>query len=681
MGTMVSRFVSRDRVKTPWGVVRHLTPVQKAMAALGIASLALAAALAPPFIAAGKGAQLANALYDRTKIPPAPHLPRTTFLYDRTGHLLMTLHGAVDRTPIPFSEMPKVLRRAVIAAEDADFYREGGVNIRSIFRAALINLRHHEILQGGSTITQQYVKDVYTGDKRTVARKIREAIIAQKLSHIYTKSQILQRYLNEVYLGHGTYGVEAAAQRYFGIHAGKLDLLQSATLAGIIAAPSEFDPITNREDAKGRRNYVLYRMAHLGMISKHKAHRLAHKPVATASQTTPQVPGRYFLSYVKKALEHQFGTKRTFEGGLRVQTTLDVPLQRAARVAVNDHLHGRGDPSAAVVAIDPQTGQVLAMIGGRNQDKTKFNLATQAHRQAGSAFKAFTLATALEQGYSLQSVWKGPPSLLISDPRCFTPDPKTNIPGPWNVSNYADESAGTMSLLNATANSVNTIYSQVALSLGPDKVAEMARRMGIRSPLQPVCSITLGTQPVTPLDMATGYSTLAARGVRHAPTGIDLVRSSSDKVVDNPGTRGTQVIDPSVADLETYALQGVIQHGTGTAAAIGRPAAGKTGTAQNFHDAWFCGYVPQLVACVWVGYPQGEIGMYNVEGFPEVFGGSIPALIWHDFMTKAVANLPVEGFPSVDPAVGDKVPPGSVGGPRLPGVGRGSATPTPTPTP
>src|ERR671931_936970 len=479
MGTMVSRF-SHDRVKAPWGVVRHLTPVQKAVAALGIASLALAAALAPPFIAAGKGAQLANALYDRTKIPHAPHLPRTTFLYDRTGHLLMTLHGAVDRTPIPFSEMPKVLRQAVIAAEDADFYREGGVNIRSIFRAALINLRHHQIVQGGSTITQQYVKDVYTGDKRTVARKIREAIIAQKLSHIYTKSQILQRYLNEVYLGHGAYGVEAAAQRYFGIHASKLDLLQSATLAGIIAAPSEFDPITNREDAKGRRNYVLYRMAHLGMISKHKAHRLAHKPVATASQTTPQVPGRYFLSYVKKALEHQFGTKRTFEGGLRVQTTLDVPLQRAARVAVNDHLQGKGDPSAAVVAIDPQTGQVLAMIGGRNQDKTKFNLATQAHRQAGSAFKAFTLATALEQGYSLQSVWKGPPSLLISDPRCFTPDPQTNIPGPWNVSNYADESAGTMSLLDATANSVNTIYSQVALSLGPDKVAEMARRMGVR---------------------------------------------------------------------------------------------------------------------------------------------------------------------------------------------------------
>src|SRR5919197_2708741 len=369
MGTMVSRF-SHDRVKAPWGVVRHLTPVQKAVAALGIASLALAAALAPPFIAAGKGAQLANALYDRTKIPPAPHLPRTTFLYDRTGHLLMTLHGAIDRTPIPLSQMPRVLRRAVIAAEDADFYREGGVNIRSIFRAALINLRHHEIVQGGSTITQQYVKDVYTGDKRTVARKIREAIIAQKLSHIYTKDQILQRYLNEVYLGHGSYGVQAAAKRYFGVNAKDLTLLQSATLAAVIAAPTEFDPIANPGQAKDRRNWVLFRMAQLGWITKGTARRLAHRPVVTAP-AKPHPPGRYFISYVKKALEHHFGTKRTFEGGLRVRTTFDLGLQRAARIAVDSHLTTKGDPSAALVAMDPRTGQVLVMIGGRNQEQTK----------------------------------------------------------------------------------------------------------------------------------------------------------------------------------------------------------------------------------------------------------------------------------------------------------------------
>jgi len=678
MKTMASRIYAREpfvrgRRRPPAG------PLARALFALGLASLFLAASLAPTFLALGRGARVANEVFNRTRVPPAPKLPRTSFLYDRHGHLLMALHGAEDRTPIPLRQMPRILRDAVIAAEDANYYTEGGISWRAILRALLVNLRAHRVVQGGSTITQQYVKDVYTGNQRTVARKVREAIIALKLSRIYTKDQILQKYLNEVYLGHGTYGVEAAARKYFGVDARDLTLLQSATLAGIIAAPSQFDPISNPGDAKGRRNYVLRRMAHLGFITKDRARGLSARPVKTSFEQGPPIPAQYFLSYVRKALEQRYGTKRTFEGGLRVTTSLDLRLQRAARVATDTHLGTKGDPSAALVAIDPHTGEVLAMVGGRNQRKVKFNLATQAHRQAGSAFKAFTLAAAIERGISLQSRWNGPPSLTISDPRCFTPDPVTKIPGPWNVSNYADESAGTMSLADATANSVNTIFSQVALSIGPDTVAQMAHRMGVRSKLDPVCSITLGTQPITPLDMATGYSTLAAGGVRHMPTGVVLVKNFSNKVVDRTDPHGKRVLDPNVADLVTYALQGVIQHGTGTAANIGRPAAGKTGTAQDFHDAWFCGYVPQLITCVWVGYPQGEIGMYNVEGFPDVFGGSIPALIWHDFMAKALARKPVESFPTADPSVGDTHPLGSIGGPRLPGVGRGAPVPTPTP--
>jgi membrane peptidoglycan carboxypeptidase len=666
---------ARARERPPAG------PLVRGLVALGLAAVFLAAFLVPTFLALGRGARMANAVFTKTKVPPAPKLPRTTFLYDRNGHLLMALHGEENRTPIPFRQMPHSLREAVIAAEDADYYTEGGISWRAILRAAMVNLRAHRVVQGGSTITQQYVKDVYTGSRRTVARKVREAIIALKLSRMYTKNQILRKYLNEVYLGHGSYGVQAAAQTYFGKDARDLKLLQSATLAGIIAAPSQFDPISNPGDTRGRRNYVLTRMAHLGYISRERAATLSTRPVQTSTDHGAPIPAQYFLSYVRKALEAQFGTRRTFEGGLRVTTTLDLRLQRAARVAVTSHLRTKGDPSAALIAIDPHTGQALAMVGGRNQRKVKFNLATQAHRQAGSAFKVYTLAAALERGYSLQSLWNGPPSLLISDPRCFTVDPATNVYGPWNVSNYADESAGTMTLLDGIANSVNTIFSQVALSIGPDAVAQMAHRMGVRSPLAPVCSITLGTQPVTPLDMVTGYSTVAARGVRHMPTGILVVKDSSKHVVDRQSDRGKQVLEPHVADLVTYALQGVIQHGTGTAANIGRPAAGKTGTAQNYHDAWFCGYVPQLVTCVWVGYPQGEIGMYNVEGFPEVFGGSIPALIWHDFMSTALAHTPPIGFPSVDPAVGDTHPAGSVGGPPLPGVGGASPSPTTQPTP
>jgi penicillin-binding protein 1A len=652
----------------------------RAVVALGLASLLLAALLYPTFLALGKGARLGNSIFQRTRVPRTPMLPRTTFLYDRDGRFLMALHGAENRTPIPFGQMPRTLREAVIAAEDANYYTEGGISWRAILRAAMVNLRAHAVVQGGSTITQQYVKDVYTGDRRTIARKIREAIIALKLSRMYSKNQILQKYLNEVYLGHGVYGVQAAARLYFRKDARDLTVLQSATLAGIIAAPSQFDPISNPGDAKGRRNYVLRRMEHLGYISRRLAATLSARPVRTSTDHGPPIPAQYFLSYVRKALEGRFGTRRTFEGGLRVTTTLDLRLQRAARVAVDSHLRAKGDPSAALIALDPATGQVLAMVGGRNQRKVKFNLATQAHRQAGSAFKVFTLAAALERGYSLESVWNGPPSLTISDPRCFTTDPVTNVYGPWNVSNYADESAGTMTLLDGIANSVNTIFSQVALSIGPDTVAKVAHRMGVRSPLAPVCSITLGTEPVTPLDMVTGYSTVAARGVRHMPTGILVVKGSSNNVIDRPPDTGKRVLDPGVADLVTYALQGVIQHGTGTAANIGRPAAGKTGTAQNFHDAWFCGYVPQLVACVWVGYPQGEIGMYNVEGFPDVFGGSIPALIWNDFMSKALAHAPVIGFPPADPTVGDTHPPGSVGGQPLPGVGRTPYSSTP-PTP
>jgi penicillin-binding protein 1A len=650
----------------------------RAVLALVMATGFLAVLIAPPFLGLGKGARVATSLYGRTPVPPAPVLPRTTFVYDRHGRLLMQLHGAVNRTPIPLRSIPTSLQGAVIAAEDAGFYREGGVSMRAIIRAAVVNLRHHHVVQGGSTITQQYVKDVYTNGARTIGRKIREAIIAQKLSRRFSKDEILQKYLNEVYFGHGAYGVEAAAQTYFGVDASRLDLLQSATLAGIIAAPSRFDPISNRDDAKVRRDYVLDRMAKLGYLGKKRAARLERRPVRTSHAEVPPVPGRYFLSYVKKALEQRFGTTRTFEGGLHVVTSLDLRLQRAARRAVNTHLSSPDDPSAALVAIDPSTGEVLAMVGGRSQKKTKFNLATQAHRQAGSAFKPFTLAAALEQGISLDSRWNGPPALLISDPRCQTPDPVTNLPGPWNVSNYGDEQAGTMTLLDAIANSVNTIFSQVVLDVGPENVARMAHRLGIRSPLHAVCSITLGTQPVTPLDMVSGYSTLAAHGVRHDPTGILRVRSSSGRMISRIDRRGRQVLDPALADAVTFALQGVVEHGTGTAAYLGRPVAGKTGTAQNYQDAWFCGYVPQLVTCVWVGYPQGEIPMQNVEGFPNVFGGSIPALIWHDFMATAVANQPVEGFPTVDPTIGEQRPPGALGGPRLDTVQR--ATPDVNPS-
>jgi penicillin-binding protein 1A len=618
------------------------------LVALGLVAGLVALLLAPALFAVGAGAHQAVQVYRDTAVPKTPSLPRTTFVYDRDGNLLTTLHGAVNRIPIPLSDIPQSMRRAAIAAEDENFYQEQGVSIPAIIRAAWVNIIHHEVLQGGSTITQQYVKDVYTGDERTLARKVREAIIAQKLSRKYSKNAILAKYLNEVYFGQGAYGVQTAAQAYFGKNARQLNVLQSATLAALIAAPAIFDPITHPQQAMDRRNWVLGRMVSLGYMGPKKADALKARPVHTSPPAAAPIPAQYFLSYVTQTLEKRLGNAATFGGGLHVRTTLDLHLQRLARTAVDSHLSTPGDPSAALVAMDPRTGEVLAMVGGRSHDKVKFNLATQAHRQAGSAFKPFTLTTAISQGISLLSRWNGPPSLTIDDPRCYTTDPTTGVYGPWDVHNYADESAGTMSLLDATANSVNTIFSQVVLDVGPDNIVTMAHRMGIRSPLQPVCSITLGTQAVTPLEMTDGYATLASRGVRRWPEPIQEVQAPSGKVVMQPKGDPKRVLPQKVADLVTYALEGVIQHGTGTAANIGRPEAGKTGTAENFQDAWFCGYTPQLATCVWVGYPKGEIPMLNVEGFPEVFGGSIPALIWHDFMQKALAGVPPQDFPTPD---------------------------------
>ena len=379
-------------------------------------------------------------------------------------------------------------------------------------------------------------------------------------------------------------------------------------------------------------------MAKYRYLSASTSAALQAEPIELRKEVARRTPAPYFVSYVTQQLQHDYGYHSTFFGGLRVTTTLDIAMQRAAERAVADHLSARGDPSAAVVAIDPTTGAIRAMVGGKNFAVSQVNLATYGHgRQAGSAFKPFTLAAAMEDHISLNSYWYGPNKITISDPRCNNRDGT-----PWEPSNAADEGAGAMSLTNATAFSVNTIFAQLVTVVGPDAVVDVAKRMGITTPLQPYCSTTLGTQSVHPLDMTNAYATLAARGLHHAPTSVWRVRQPSDGAVlfqADPASNAAQVLGQNDADLVTYALQRVIRYGTGTRADIGRPAAGKTGTTTDYHDAWFCGYTPQLATCVWVGYPKNETTpMLDIEGFPEVFGGTIPAEIWHDFMLQALAN-------------------------------------------
>jgi 1A family penicillin-binding protein len=626
----------------------------------------VAVVAAVPLLLLGAGAAGFAYVYGTIHLPPVPALRQTTYLMDRSGKPITELHAAVNRTIIPFERMPLRLRQAVVAVEDKRFYSHDGVDPLAIARAAWVDMQDGSFDQGGSTITQQYVKTVFTGSEPTLGRKIREAVMAIKLEHELTKDQILGKYLNTIYFGHGAYGVQAAARTYFGRDAVDLTLLQSATLAGTIAGPSRYDPMVHRAAAKARRNYVLRQMAQVGAIGEARATSLSGEPVKTVAPQIQRSPAAYFADYTRRFLESRYGSGRVFGGGLRVRTTLDLSWQRAAQRAVRTYLGGRNDPAAAVVAIDPRDGAIRAMVGGRNFRVAKFNLATQAHRQAGSAFKVFTLATALEDGVSPWSMWDGPPSIVIPDRRCYTNG------APWHVANYADEAAGTMTLAQATVHSVNTIFAQVVTQVGPENVAQMAHRMGIRSRMEPYCSITLGTEEVTPLEMTEAYATLAAQGVRHEPTPVAVVRGPDGNVIDRPiESAGQSVLWPNHANMITSILEDVITSGTGAAAAIGRPAAGKTGTAQDYTNAWFCGYVPQLAACVWVGYPRGNISMRDVGGFSAVYGGSIPALIWRRFMSAATTGMPVQTFQ----------PPSLVEFPTPTPSPTPTPTPAPTPTP
>jgi penicillin-binding protein 1A len=577
-------------------------------------------------------------------------LGENSFLYTDSMQLLGVVPSATNRQPLPLSQISPSLPQATVAIEDARFWQHGALDYQGILRALYQDVSKGHIVQGGSTITQELVRNLYIGNpQRTLSRKVREACLAEKVFEKHTRKQILTDYLNEVFYGRHAYGAQAAARTYFSKPASKLTLVQAALLAGLPQAPTVYDPLRNRRAALARRNEVLHAMWKNGYITKSKLRSATHKRLQLRpGHLYSELHQPTFFGWAMQELAKRFGHRQVELGGLRVKTTLDTRLQGLALHAVTSVLHTATDPAAAVVAIDPQTGAVKAMVNYLPSGRTmQFNLATQAHRSTGSSFKPITLTTALSEGVSLYSTFYGPPELFITDPACATHN------GPWDVHNFADETAGTMNLLDATANSVNTIFAQLISKVGVRNVQAMARNLGITETVgglyfRQACAITLGSVGFTPLEMADVYATFAAGGIHHDPLAFQTVRGPSGKLI--PLSReGRRVISANVAAQLTYALQGVVQHGTGTAASLGaRPVAGKTGTAENFQDAWFCGYVPQLATCVWVGYPKGEISLYNVEGVGAVAGGTLPAEIWHAFMDPAVANLPVKSFPTPD---------------------------------
>ena len=589
----------------------------------------------------------------------AQNQAQTTVVYDNQGHVITTLHAEQDRTVIPLADIPLQVRNAVVAIEDARFYDHPGVDYRSVLRAFGANARAGKIVEGGSTITQQLVKNTLVGTERTFKRKVQEAILAIQLEQKLSKDQILERYLNTVYFGRGAYGVEAAAKTFFGVHAKQLTLTQAALLAGMIASPSAYDPETNPKAATGRRNFVLKRMVDERYITLAQEAASRKQPLGLHPRAEfAPYPDAYFIDWMKQQIfsngeEYKaLGATTTdrinavFKGGLRIYTTIDQHLQNVAEQISKKTLPYKGDPYTAFVGLDPNTGNVLSMVGGRDYFNTKdpyakLNLATQAQRQPGSSFKPFTLAAALENGISLNSIWRGGSRVFLR-----LPDGET-----WNPGNYEGINFGkSLSLLQATADSINVVYAQVALKIGPEKIVEMAHRLGIKTPLPAVYSISLGTDVVNPLEMAGAYSTFANGGYRVDPAPITKITDAAGKVLYQRKVVKKRVLSPVVAALVDKALQAVMTEGTGAHIQLGRPAGGKTGTSEEYHDAWFAGFTPQLVGIRWVGFPKGEIAMRPPRTRITVFGSSWPGHMWQSWMLEALKGVPSVPFPTADEA-------------------------------
>jgi len=574
-------------------------------------------------------------------------LGHNSFVYAANGQLLGSIPSEKNRQPVSLQEVSPWMRKATVAIEDRRFYQHGGVDYEGIARALWTDIRAGRVVEGGSTITQQLVRLLYIPTrKRTLSRKIKEACLAIKLNEAWSKQRILTSYLNHVYYGDHAYGIEAAAQTYFSRRARSLNLGQSAVLAGLTQAPSAYDPFVNPRLAILRRDVVLRAMLHNGDISLREyrnaiADRRLHLRAGTL-YTRIREP--YFFSFVREQLVDRYGERRVESGGLSVYTTIDRRLQRLAEHAIRETLYYRTDPAAAIVSIDPRTGAIRAMTGvipGRA--KNQFNLAAQARRQAGSTFKTFVLTTAVARGIDPSS------TTYLSAPFHFQAKASTE---PWDVTTYDHSYLGTVTIERATLSSDNTVYARLTLDVGPKNVAKMARRLGIRTTLPPVPSLGLGSIAVSPLEMTSAYATIASRGTYSRPQAITKVVLPGG-VVDEHWSQAVRkrVIPDGVAYKVTRILQENIQSGTGTGAAIDRPAAGKTGTTENHADAWFCGYTPELATSVWVGYPRAEIPMDNVHGIA-VSGPTFPADIWHRFMQPALAGTQPHGWqlPTVWPS-------------------------------
>jgi penicillin-binding protein 1A len=656
-------------------------------------SLVASVALLPLVVPAGGLARdTANKLGDVPPLEKAlPDPAQRSVIYAADGKTaLATIWLDENRRVVPLSGIPKRVRNAVIAIEDDRFYQHEGVDFRGIARAAVTDLRSGHIAQGGSTLTQQLVKLTVTGNSRTIDRKLREAMYAVELERRYSKDQILEYYLNQAYFGEGVYGIATAAQHYFGNTSIKfVSLAQAASLAATIAAPERYKP-TSKKSNLARRNLVLDRMHELGYATAKEVAK-AKKEKLRIELYTPPRRQPYFERFIvdqllndpsyNKALG-KVGSderkRRVFQGGLRIHTTLQSPKQAMAASAVQRQMNQfGGDPAGALASVEPGTGRIVALYGGKSFKKSQVDLATAkggSGFQPGSTMKMFFIVAALEKGISPGLTMAGPARITIPNRRCYTGN------GPWSPGNAGDSSAGVYNMYGATAHSVNTWFAQLAVKVGPERALEVARKMGI-SNIPPrgsrayaewnVCSLVLGVKEVSPLDMAGAFGVLANKGVRCAPYSITRVVAPGERkplIENKPDCK--RVIDEKISTQTVAMLRGVINGGTGHRASLGaRPVAGKTGSAQDNLSAFFAGFTPQLSTSVWVGFRARRVPMRTqFQGGP-VYGGTFPALIFHDYMASALAGAPIVGFPAAPPP---PAPP-AMGVPDVVGLSQGEA--------
>ena len=554
-------------------------------------------------------------------------------IYDVHGNLITTVHSSENRLPIPLKDVPKDLQNAFVATEDSRFYTHHGIDPIGILRAVWVNIVHSGVSEGGSTITQQLARNAFLSQDRTFKRKISEALLALKIEQHYTKDEILEMYMNQIYFGQGAYGVQSASHVYFGKDASQLTLAQAALIAGLPQSPNYYSPFNDLEASKKRQSVVLGQMVKYGYITQEQADEARQADlglVAKQEQTHEKSNASYFINYVIAQVSEKYGDDAIYKDGLKIYTTLDMDAQNAAVAAMQNlpdfytDKNGLHQPQGAIVAMNPHNGYIVAMVGGRGDDA--FNRATQAERQPGSAMKPFVYLAAIQSG-------KTPGSIVEDSPVSF---------GSWSPKNYENDYEGSMTYRYALQHSRNVAAVKIADEVGMTKVIKLAKEMGISTLTDQDYNLStaLGglTHGVTPLEMVQAYGVLANGGIKVQPTAILKIVDRNGQVVEEHSIQEKRVVDEKDAAIITNMLESVINGGTGGNAAIGRPAAGKTGTTDDSKDAWFVGYTPDLVAAVWIGDDYGS------ETLRGITGGDTPAIMWGQFMANALANTPASDF-------------------------------------